>query len=256
MARRPTRVMLVSCSGMAIRFFPDDGVVPRGSGGRSRGVRRTGRDRAGNLPSARKKTSRPTGAPCAAANAVAFAPVSERQPRGQAHGSGSWPRSRRHTRWPLVRPGSEFTGIGFVVAGQVERDDPVPGSHQRFNEHRQVRALSAPTRARGISAAPSPHSSPATRWPSQNASTGLPVGTPGGIRRADSRTGGVHHNSTAQRDPNHGANRSSRPKTSAHPDIDLGEDARADDIERGGSRRPAPPAPMLVGVLLQSSPRS
>ena len=42
-------------------------------------------------------------------------------------------------------PGRERTRIGLVVAGQVERDNPIPGLDKRFDEHRQMRALAAPT---------------------------------------------------------------------------------------------------------------
>lgn len=59
---------------------------------------------------------------------------------------------------------------------------------------------------------PSPQDSPAIRWPFQWASRGSPAGTPGGMRRLDSMTGGVHHSSTAQRDPIPGAKRSNHQK--------------------------------------------
>src|ERR1700761_4135787 len=42
-------------------------------------------------------------------------------------------------------PGRERTPIRFVVAGQVERNNPISSLHQRFDEHRQMRALAAPT---------------------------------------------------------------------------------------------------------------
>ena len=41
-------------------------------------------------------------------------------------------------------PGLEGTRIGVVVAGQVERDDPVSGLDKRFDEDSEVRAAAAP----------------------------------------------------------------------------------------------------------------
>jgi hypothetical protein len=40
--------------------------------------------------------------------------------------------------------GRELARIGFVMAGQVERDDAMTGFDQRLDENRQVRALPAP----------------------------------------------------------------------------------------------------------------
>ena len=107
----------------------------------------------------------------------------------------------------VVHSGRERTRIRFVVAGQVERDDRYPGLHGWFDEHRQMRALAAPT-VHDIPVAPRPTHS---RRPDACVPEGLYRSSPGNTRsilRLDSRTGGVHHNSTARTRSRAGASRS------------------------------------------------
>jgi len=112
----------------------------------------------------------------------------------------------------VVRPGASSPGSDSLWLGKSNAMTRYPASTSGLtNTAKCARCPPQPcTRYIGD---PSPHSSPATRCPSQNASIALPEDTPGGMRRLDSRTGGVHHNSTAHREPRVGASRSSSQKS-------------------------------------------
>lgn len=90
-----------------------------------------------------KKTKRPTGAPrrrqCSRVRSERVSYHRVRGTVGLDHG-----RNRVGALGGGRAPGCERTRIRFVVAGQVERNDPISRLHQRFGEHCQVRALAAP----------------------------------------------------------------------------------------------------------------
>jgi hypothetical protein len=112
----------------------------------------------------------------------------------------------------VVRPGASAPGSDSLWLGKSNATTRYPTSNSGLTNTAKC-ARCPPQPCTRYIGGPSPHSSPATRCPSQYASIGLPGGTPGGMRRLDSRTGGVHHNSTAQRDPSQGADRSSSQKS-------------------------------------------
>jgi hypothetical protein len=111
----------------------------------------------------------------------------------------------------VVRPGASAPGSDSLWLGRSNATTRCPASTSGLTNTAKC-ARWPPQPCTRYIGGPSPHSSPATRCPSQCASIGLPEDTPGGMRRLDSRTGGVHHSSTAQRDPRAGASRSSSQK--------------------------------------------
>src|SRR3954468_11978661 len=112
----------------------------------------------------------------------------------------------------VVRPGASAPGSDSLWLGKSNARTRNPASTSGLTNTAKC-ARWPPQPCTRYIGGPAPHSSPATRCPSQYASIGLPLDTPGGMRRLDSRTGGVHHNSTAQRDPSDGAVRSSSQKS-------------------------------------------
>ena len=163
-----------SCSSLAAawRFvFPDDGAGPRGSGGRSHGVRRTGRDRGESRPWARGRPSAPRVRPAPPPTQSRSLRASELLPRRRARGSRSWPRSRLAHSMAVVRPGASAPGSDSLWLGKSNATTRYPASTSGLtNTARCGRCPPHPcTRYIG---GPSPHSSPATRCPSQYASSG------------------------------------------------------------------------------------
>ena len=112
----------------------------------------------------------------------------------------------------VVRPGASAPGSDSLWLGKSTATTRYPASTSGLTNTAKCGRWPPQPCTRYIGG-PAPHSSPATRCPSQYASIGLPGDTPGGMRRLDSRTGGVHHNSTAHRDPREGAARSSSQKS-------------------------------------------
>ncbi len=130
--------------------------------------------------------------------------------------------------------GRELTGVRFVVTRQVERNDPIPCLHQRFDEHCQMRSLAAPTVHQIY------------RRPLAPFLTSDPVPIP--IRFYRPARGHTRRHAQARLENRWGAPQLDRPprsqrgrqpleqpKKSAYSDSDRGNDSGADDVERADS---------------------